>query len=592
MMNRYKFQLLLLIPLAIYFAFGVFHLSKFETADEHFWIDNDRIHRYWNSIAEKKWKGTRVSDKPGITLAYVSGIGMLFENKNGISEGEGLFSKHDPNQMEHDNFVFRLPLLIFNGLFAFFFFWILRKLFNGWIALWSASLMLLSPVLLGVSQIVNPDSLSWIFLPATIFSYLAWLKFGENKFAYLSTLFLGLMLATKYIGVILFPFLFLLDLLCFYFQREKSSDKIKYFSIGYFGIVSGAFLIFSMFMPAVFVKSQYLFKDLIGAKGMDNIFWPIMALDLLIILDAHFWESRILKFFLDKFNSLKKYLMIIPAYLILAVSVFVFLNWSLELDIFNINDLPFDLRQADLFSGLPLYQKIILQFRPFIFALTPLTLVFFFWTLYRQRIEEAKYQFEISAIVLFFVSYFAAVTCQNLLVTIRYGIILYPLAIVLAAIGIFDWSEKYPKLKKAHIFSSVVIFSVASLWLAKPFYFNYTNDFLPKSYLITGAWGYGGREAADFLNDLPDAENITVVSDYSGACGFVKGNCVEMSNDVRDDLIKKFAEGTEGWYFVVSRRGQVRWNYVHEFNQFNGQKPLWEMEIDNRPENYIRVYQD
>ena len=77
-----KLILFLLIPLAIYFIFGVQHLAKFETADEHYWLYDaidGRVHNYWEALSTGNWLGTRINDKPGITLAYVSGVGLLFQ---------------------------------------------------------------------------------------------------------------------------------------------------------------------------------------------------------------------------------------------------------------------------------------------------------------------------------------------------------------------------------------------------------------------------------------------------------------------------------------------------------------------------------
>ena len=47
---------------------------------------------------------------------------------------------------------------------------------NEWIALFSATGILLSPILLGMSQIVNPDSLFWIFASSSFFSFSAYLS--------------------------------------------------------------------------------------------------------------------------------------------------------------------------------------------------------------------------------------------------------------------------------------------------------------------------------------------------------------------------------------------------------------------------------
>ena len=49
--KQWSFAWLILIPLCVYFYFGLSHLAQFETADEHYWIYDPvegRIHDYSN----------------------------------------------------------------------------------------------------------------------------------------------------------------------------------------------------------------------------------------------------------------------------------------------------------------------------------------------------------------------------------------------------------------------------------------------------------------------------------------------------------------------------------------------------------------
>ena len=163
----------LVLPLVVYFSFGMYHLTKFETADEHYWIysstnkndywrnDNGRIKQYWEALRLKDWARTRINDKPGITLAWVGGIGSYL--KTGL-ENEILAGTATPmskmEKAEKINLYFRVPLLIFNGLFMFVLFGLLKRFMrSGWIALIACSLMLLSPIVVGISQIINPDNI-------------------------------------------------------------------------------------------------------------------------------------------------------------------------------------------------------------------------------------------------------------------------------------------------------------------------------------------------------------------------------------------------------------------------------------------------
>ena len=71
------------------------------------------------------------------------------------------------------------------------------------------------------------------------------------------------------------------------------------------------------------------------------------------------------------------------------------------------------------------------------------------------------------------------------------------------------------------IFALVIFSSVKEIKGIYPFYFNYTNELLPKNDIITTAWGYGGYEAAKFINNLSDDPKSTIVwTDYGGVCSF------------------------------------------------------------------------
>jgi len=232
MKNKYPL-IILVVSVLIFYAFGVYRLAKFETADEHYWIQ-ERIPQYWDAVSNGKWKKTLINDKPGVTLAFISGIGMIFENHPAsYAKLEGHVNIYDPANTERLNLIFRLPLLIFSGLFCLYFFWIIKKITqNQWLALWFSIFILLSPILLGISRIINPDSLLWIFSTAAIFSFIAYLKLQEKKFIVYSALLLGFSLLSKHIASILFPFLFVLIL--FYILQnfknwsEKNNAQKKY----------------------------------------------------------------------------------------------------------------------------------------------------------------------------------------------------------------------------------------------------------------------------------------------------------------------------------------------------------------------------
>jgi len=213
--KKIPFLSILALSVCLFYAFGAYHLGKFKTADEYYWIQ-ERVPQYWDALSSQNLKKTLINDKPGISVALVSGAGLLFEEApiRYLTKVDDDLKTYAVEKSERVNLAFRLPILIFNGFFLIFFFWIIRRTTeNRWIALWSVILMSLSPILIGISQIINPDSLLWAFSTAAIFSYFALLKTGEKKFIFLTSLFAGFSVLSKYTADILFPFFFLFMLI-------------------------------------------------------------------------------------------------------------------------------------------------------------------------------------------------------------------------------------------------------------------------------------------------------------------------------------------------------------------------------------------
>ncbi|HBP00680.1 MAG: hypothetical protein UY41_C0031G0019 [Candidatus Moranbacteria bacterium GW2011_GWE1_49_15] len=669
--KKHLTKTLLVFSLIVYFVFGFIHLTKFISADEHFWLPNsgtERIQDYWNAIAEGKWKNTRINDKPGITLAYTSGLALLFEDdlesQIVYDEKKGSVKIFDPEKTESINFSFRLPILLISGFFSLFFFWIIRKLTgNEWTALFSATLILLSPILLGMSQIVNPDSLFWIFSVSSMLSFFGFLMLRERKLVVLSSLFLGFSLASKYVSVILFPFFFFATLAYYFFEYGKISKNVEDFrklvlrnALALVGIIAGGLLLFSLMMPAVFVKPKYLYEGTIGYPGMDKLFLVEMVLNLLLIADAFFWKSKGLRFMIEKLSFLRKPFSKTLYVFLAGVFIFVVVNWMLKHRLVDLDNIAFDFKRKNILGNYPYAERFIMEFVPLIFSLSPFVIFSLIFLWIKSSFAEVKDSFLVFMISTFFMIFYVAVVEQGLQVTMRYSIMLYPLASILASIslveffsgewlreksgkiilGIFsffsvlilgiysqlmvsqnfldfmqrqkleeilDWYVfsvpviiggaaiggfvLYSILKKGFfnrignvwLYSGIMTLSVISILSIMPFYFNYTNSFLPKKYIVTAAWGYGGYEAAQYLNSLSNAKELVVWSDSYGVCEFFVGKCIR---DLRVDVLKYRID-----YFFISARGQLS---TSRFPSPMEKDPVWTLTIDDRAKNYLRIF--
>ena len=139
-------------------------------------------------------------------------------------KNRNMYVLYNTEQTEKINLGFRLPILLFNALIMLpIFFWLLKKSLGLKVASIAILLIGLNPILIGMSQIPNPDSLLWSFSAAAIFSFFALLKTEQKKFIVLTGIFTGFSLLSKYTANLLFIFYPIIFI--FYQIFENKSEK-------------------------------------------------------------------------------------------------------------------------------------------------------------------------------------------------------------------------------------------------------------------------------------------------------------------------------------------------------------------------------
>jgi 4-amino-4-deoxy-L-arabinose transferase-like glycosyltransferase len=591
--------LILSVVVFINLFFGFYHLANFLTADEHYWI-YERIPQYWNALENGNLKKTYINDKPGVSLAIISAPGY-FLKKNSLTEAieaNKSLKSLDPyknNDLRETLFYLRSPLIIFSAFMALFLFWIIKRLTDDkWLALWSVILIHLSPILIGISQILNPDALLWTFSSAAIFSYYALLKKDQKIYLLLTCLFLGLSFATKYVSGIILPFfLFLFVFYFFYNVRHQDLEKTQaYFKkqlSHYLAVLAGTSLCLAVLVPAIFIKPVYLYRIIFGPSGSFVILLIGFAFLLLLFCDMYFLKGKVIAIIQTLFNKyLSGALKLIPLLLVLA---FIYLligrmnlfSWKL------FENVPFDIKNlSDIKIPVALWQTFLLELNPWVFSLTPVVILLAVYGWIKLIFsKDSAYKFEIYTLSFFVIIFFSGYIFSETLATLRYSIMLYPLMGFLSAIALKNAFSKINKIGHLILISLILIcISYASLAFSKPFYFNYTNIFLSKNKIITDSWGYGGYEAAQYLNSQPDSANLTIWSDYFGVCEFTRGNC--LTKYTIDPAVAKID------YYVLTRRGKIRYpksrDSVGANKYYASDNPAWELIIDGRPDNYIKVF--
>jgi hypothetical protein len=578
-----------------YFAFGFFHMTQSVTTDEQFWIYT-RIPRYWNAIKKNSLEKTRINDKPGVSLALVSGPGFFLNQKpkEHILTSKGALETYDVERTEKLYGSFRWPIFIFNGFLALYLFWIIRKITNSWIALWSVILTLFSPILLGISKIINPDAIFWSVFSAAIFSYLALLKTKEKKFIFLTSFFIGFSLLTKYVANLIFPFIFLLIFLNYIFNYEKEfkeKESAKYFFReirNFFVIVAISFGVFAFFMPAAILDLKHLYAGTLGFSVMKELFLFMVVFSLILFFEYRFFKKKIIDKIILFIIKNKRIIFSVIVFGTFFLFCLVLINGIIHNKIVDLSKLAVDAREI---RRLEIEKNILsitmAQIYPIVFTLTPLVLLvsLLAWLTFIFK-KKIGFDFYIFSITIFTLIFIAGAYLSGIVLTPRYSIILFPLFAFLASLGIYNLFKENlleKNFSKIIITFLILIFSLLIAYKTKPFFYNYSSELLPKEYITSNAWGFGGYEAAQFLNALPESEKISIWVDYRGTCEFFKGICLRQ---------RKYDENKHKVdYFVLTRRGQSKErNYLTNKLEEEGAKLVWELDINNRPENFIKIY--
>lgn len=593
--------LILALVIATNMGFGSYHLSEFAAVDEALWT-YDRIPKFWNNVNDGEFHKTMVSDKPGITVALISGIGLNWVNPKDYEtiswqgEVQGPF-----NDIKDLNFTLRLPILIFNALMLLFFYFLLKKLFSRNVAVISVILIGLSPILLGISTIINPDSLLWTFMPLAIISWLINLKIKNKKYLYFSGIFLGLAILTKYVANLLYIFFLALIFLEYILNKEKYSSisiyqYLKQSLFNYATVVFVSLLTFFILLPAAWVEIGRLFEGTILSKAFLGI-WPIFAsLIVLIILDLAIFKNKFSSRLMEALSNRAPFLKKLIILIFLALALGAFLNTYFGMQFYDLESIlasPKSSHTIGGFSGL-----MLANFYSLIFGITPITFLALILLLVKS-LKNIKSEENINIIyfISFILLYYAASAIENVSATVRYQIIIYPLALILASVGIAEFLKIIgfrSFAAKTLAYLALIIISIYSLNFIRPFYFSYASDLLPKEYVLNlKDMGDGSFEAADYLNKLPNAENLSVWTDKRGVCTFFIGRC-RSGNDYKKSEI--YFD-----YFVVSSGRESRTTKMIapraivnkeliRFDELYGRSDyVFKLEIGGRPNNFVKI---
>lgn len=565
MQKKIVLILALFLVLLTSFYFGFPRIENFTAGDETLW-SYGRIPDFWNGIAQQKWKNTDINDKPGVTLAAISGIGLI-SSPDPKEYRKLQFEPKNPDQLRAINNIYfhlRLPIFLFFLIMLPVFFLLLQKLFSTYVALFSVIFIGLSPILMGISLIINPDSLLWIFMSLTLISFLIFLKEVRYRYAVLSGVLMALSLLTKYIANLFFPFFLLLILATYILDghaQKNNRQFIKHSLYGYLIFILVSIMTIAALYPAIWVSPKILFDLTTLSQAFEPI-WKIFATTLLLIsLDVLLLKAWTIHHFCKIFDKYKIFIIQVTGTIALLLIFFVFINVYSGMHFYDFEKIISDAKPDGTFFNV-FYKTFFTAFYPLIFGLTPIVAILFISgsaLIAGARSKKVdSHLIHIFYFILFILIYYAANSFSRVAATVRYQIVIYPIASIIGAIVLVRIIhsaslEKFITRTRTWIVVGIVfascVFSLASI---RPLYFSYASILLPSSYILnTNDVASGGWEASQYLNSLPNAQNLVVWGDKKQVCEKFVGKCVA-------SLHTKKIAGISFDYFISSSTGKSK----------------------------------
>ncbi len=633
-LKKYKKGLLTsigVLSILVVFSMIAFHdLGKFETSDEDLWKE-DRIKRYWNGIkngfANGDWTNTYVNDKPGVTVSILSGLmmdGIPDPNKQTSlkkEHGKYLFQTYKAENTETINRALRIPIVTFTIAMCLLMGFLIYRWTDSWgITIFSMILIVLNPVLLGISQIINPDAILWSSTFVALLGFLLVLKTRSWWYVFLVGIFFGWAIASKYTGNLLSLFFLVLLILSIFFETKSIKEHIRDIRILLIQLVimTGiGYVFFSILVPFVLVKPHLFLIGTFLAAGIREVIVPVVTTFVVLVFDVFAIRARISGFIHRIVRSWKCWVLRVAATLLLLLFVghiinawtgasFVPLNDMREMIEFQTGKkgnakitLVFPMIHEEDGMAVGFAKKLLVESSYIFFTLPTVVIIALMagmvLVILRGKVRYFGYVvFALTVPWVFIVGGLMA----NVLVNVRYGIILQPILALLA--GIFLW-EATMLIKKRYRFACalgvgvvVVLFQMIALRSIAPHYLDYQNKFLPQQMSFADSWSYGLYEAAQWLNADPNARHMQVWTDRKAFCRFFVGKCIRNASM---DLSLVSPD-----YFVITRRNVMKGSVFHwktpELAKHPSEyyysdevlgDPVWELQIGDRPLNYVKI---
>lgn len=596
--------LIFFVVVASIFFFGFQRLGNFSGVDEPYW-SYGRVPNFWNAVKKMKWEKTDLCDKPGITLAMVSGAGLPFLDQSPKAYKYLRYEPKTPAELgkiRNIYFWLRLPVFLFTLATLPAFYFLIKKLLGKIVARFSLLFVGLSPVLLGISLIINSDAMLWILTALSTLGLFIFFKTDEKKYLVLSGFLLGLSVITKYVANVLFVYFFLVFLLEYVFYAHKRLGIGKYLKqalANYAILFATAMTTAFVFFPATWVDCSKLLKATVG-NDVFSATWPFFAAAIgLAAIDTFVFKTKGSAFVFDFLVKYRAAIAKAAAGLFLFLAAFVFLHVWARLNIFDLQAIiasPKGIGEGGTFQKYG--GAISADIFSLLFSVSPLVLVallFAAGSIWKKK-ELGRDSITIIYILIFIFVFYLGSAVNSVVTTVRYQIMVYPLAFVIAAIGVSRFFETEKIKKNVPLWAGYAVAAavlLASLAVVKPHYLAYASEILPENFIVNlKGMGEGSIEAATWLNSRPGARDMVVWSDKGAVCERFVGKCFI-------NFERKTFEQNDIRYFVVSTDRRSRSlkmsrsiaNLVDFKKIYASDDQAWKIIIDNNPNDFVKVFE-
>ncbi|WP_209673790.1 phospholipid carrier-dependent glycosyltransferase [Methanolinea mesophila] len=486
------------------------------TADERLWLE--RAPEFFDAVQHQDWAGTYQAPHPGVTTMWIAGISMFLLRVPGMEFSDLLISG-------------RLPVVLVTSVAVVIAYFLLKYIAGSKLAFLAAVFIALDPFFIAYSRFIHVDALLTAFMLLSVLSLLAYLKETEKQYLLAAAgFFAGLALLTKLPALFLLLFIPFVVLVWNIWWRpggKRGAPDWRQIlgSILLFGIVCGVTCV--ALWPSIWVAPA-------------NTLYGMVADPSCGLLKATV-EPHGTGFFFGEISDG---------------------NYG------------------------PLFYPVALLMR-----LTPLVLVFSLvclgFILYKgSKREFRNYELFLVVLILYIILFSLQMAIARKEMD-RYILPVFPILDILAAAGICygiraicdrfraEGKEKTSFGCTGVLFTgaivAVIIIQSALIIPVTPYFNSYFNPVAfggpthaPEIVLV--GWGEGNDLAAEYLNQKPDAANLTVAYQYFGFPEYFGGKSIRMG-----DLTQETDPYPDYLVFYIS--GVQRHYDIRLWDEYQGEAP-------------------